>query len=144
MWLGKIYFANPQIFCKDNWRTGKFFGWRHLSYELIEKTPKTSKHVHKMWVFRQDHVYFPKPHASLLCGISWKVFAKIWDESKKIMLWEIHSSDVKCQNVQKVVIFVQFVSFCTILCGFMHVLKFLSFESYDIKCQNVQNGWFFV
>jgi len=39
--IGKILFANSQIFCKDNLRTGKFFGWRHLSYELIEKNPKT-------------------------------------------------------------------------------------------------------
>ena len=64
MWLGKFYFANSQIFCKDNLRTGKFFGWRHLSYELIEKNPKTQNTCINCEFFDRIMYIFPKPHAN--------------------------------------------------------------------------------
>ena len=116
MWLGKIYFGNSQIFCKDKLRTGKIFGLRHPSFELIEKNTENVQRVHKLWVFRQDHAYFPEARANsymLVCcvGSPEKFLQKIWDESKKIMLWEIHSSDVKIQNVHNGWIFVKFGPF---------------------------------
>jgi len=62
-------------------------------------------------------------------GFPEKFWQKIWDKSKKIMHWSIHSSEVKCRNLQYRHIIYISTCFMTFFNMIMHVLRFESFQS---------------